>query len=256
MAPSVTTLAWKEQKRDARIWCRSRFPATLMTGARARSCGEASWRGDKRLSTQMMCSPWRPVIICPFLPLAALFIFVLKPPLVGFFTPTLNGWAKVTAGQGRNLPWTTAPVCQFACISSVSTNAFRLDSTCVFSFSLFFFFLQAPVEPQHQQIVIESNLVLKDDLDIWVHQENTGNVSVYNTILDDYLTNCQPPCAHQATLLANVSTVCGEDNSLWSTELECGTTWDLTEDVVAAGAAGLSLIHFKMTFMRFIALSS
>lgn len=38
-----------------------------------------------------------------------------------------------------------------------------------------------------QQIVIKSNLVLKDDLDTWLHQKKTEKVSVYNVIVDKSL---------------------------------------------------------------------
>lgn len=43
---------------------------------------------------------------------------------------------------------------------------------------------------RRQQIVIKSNLVLKDDLDTWLRQKKTGKVSPYNVIVDgvlDYL---------------------------------------------------------------------
>ena len=38
---------------------------------------------------------------------------------------------------------------------------------------------------RRQQIVIKSNLVLKDDLDTWLHQRKTGEVSVCNGIVDE-----------------------------------------------------------------------
>lgn len=38
---------------------------------------------------------------------------------------------------------------------------------------------------RRQQIVIKSNLVLKDDLDTWLRQKKTGKVSPYNVIVDE-----------------------------------------------------------------------
>lgn len=146
------------KKKTKRSWCRSRFPATLMTGARWSSRREPSWRGDKRLSTQMMRSPWQRVIICRCLALPALFIFVLRPLWLGF---SLRVSALCDAGhrldQDHRGPRTRPPTNQPT--NPVSTNAFRPESACFFFFS----FLRAPVGLQRQQIVIESNLVLKDD---------------------------------------------------------------------------------------------
>lgn len=132
MAPSVTTLPWKEQRKDEKIWCWSRFPATLMTGARASSCREPLWRGDKRLSTQMMRSLWHRVIICPFLPLPVLFIFCSQASFSWIFHYDFH-WLDEDHCRPRTQPPTNqTSCCQFACDSSVSTNAFRLGSTCFF----------------------------------------------------------------------------------------------------------------------------
>lgn len=63
----------------------------------------------------------------------------------------VTGWTKIIAGQGRDLPQTSPPTLSALMHSGRSLHAF------------FFSFLRAPVGLQRQQIVIESNLVLKDD---------------------------------------------------------------------------------------------
>lgn len=106
-----------------------------MTGARWSSRREPSWRGDKRLSTQMMRSPWQRVIICRCLALPALFIFVLRPLNLGF---SLRVSALCDAGhrldQDHRGPRTRPPTNQPT--NPVSTNAFRPESACFFFFFL------------------------------------------------------------------------------------------------------------------------